>query len=199
MSPPACVRLHLGRPVIFARRLSHQNSVHAFTSHDRVQRVFQASLCSLHVVADSSDKVLLLACAYLRVTTAFRPRRLLHCSLRYPGAVQLNVLVVGGGGREHALAWKLAMSPRCAALYCSPGNAGIAMEPAVEVVPHLDIRDHGQVLSTVNTCNSCSTCSQDQGATFSSSSSFQISCCSCCSAGQRLVQATPDWVGSHRA
>jgi len=38
----------------------------------------------------------------------------------------LNVLIAGGGGREHALAWKIAQSPRVAKLYCAPGNAGIA-------------------------------------------------------------------------
>jgi phosphoribosylamine---glycine ligase len=38
----------------------------------------------------------------------------------------LNVLIAGGGGREHALAWKIAQSPRIAKLYCAPGNAGIA-------------------------------------------------------------------------
>ncbi len=38
----------------------------------------------------------------------------------------MKVLLVGGGGREHALAWQLAQSERCEALYCAPGNAGIA-------------------------------------------------------------------------
>jgi phosphoribosylamine--glycine ligase len=45
----------------------------------------------------------------------------------------MNVLLVGGGGREHAIAWKIAQSPLCTKLYCAPGNAGIA--EIAELVP----------------------------------------------------------------
>lgn len=40
----------------------------------------------------------------------------------------MRILLVGGGGREHALAWAIAASPLCTTLYCAPGNAGIARE-----------------------------------------------------------------------
>jgi len=45
----------------------------------------------------------------------------------------MRILVVGGGGREHALCWAIAASPLCDKLYCAPGNAGIAAE--AECVP----------------------------------------------------------------
>ena len=38
----------------------------------------------------------------------------------------MKILIVGGGGREHALAWKIAQSPKAEKIYCAPGNAGIA-------------------------------------------------------------------------
>ena len=40
----------------------------------------------------------------------------------------MKVLVVGSGGREHALCWAIAASPLCDKLYCAPGNAGITRE-----------------------------------------------------------------------
>ena len=40
----------------------------------------------------------------------------------------MKVLVVGGGGREHALAWKLAQSPKVQAVYVAPGNGGTALD-----------------------------------------------------------------------
>ena len=51
----------------------------------------------------------------------------------------LNVLLIGSGGREHALAWAIAASPLLGAFYCAPGNPGIA-EHATCVA--LDVGDH---------------------------------------------------------
>src|SRR5207302_5618896 len=56
----------------------------------------------------------------------------------------MNILVLGSGGREHALAWKMAASPLTERLYCAPGNAGIAQE--AECVP-LDLADHAAVVA----------------------------------------------------
>lgn len=50
----------------------------------------------------------------------------------------MNVLLVGGGGREHALAWKLSQSPLLSQLHCAPGNAGIA---EVAVCHEVDAED----------------------------------------------------------
>jgi phosphoribosylamine--glycine ligase len=56
----------------------------------------------------------------------------------------MNILLLGSGGREHALAWKIAASPLLTKLWCAPGNAGIARE--AECVA-LDIADHAQVIA----------------------------------------------------
>jgi phosphoribosylamine--glycine ligase len=53
----------------------------------------------------------------------------------------LNVLVVGGGGREHALAWRIAQSPRVAKVFVAPGNAGTALEPELTNVAVMSIAD----------------------------------------------------------
>jgi phosphoribosylamine--glycine ligase len=55
----------------------------------------------------------------------------------------MNILLLGSGGREHALAWKMAASPLVDRLFCAPGNAGIARE--AECVD-LDIANHAAVI-----------------------------------------------------
>jgi phosphoribosylamine---glycine ligase len=54
----------------------------------------------------------------------------------------MNILLLGSGGREHALAWKLAASPLTTRLWCAPGNAGIAREAEIAA---LDLADHAAV------------------------------------------------------
>lgn len=56
----------------------------------------------------------------------------------------MNILLLGGGGREHALAWKLAQSPRCDTLFAAPGNPGIAQHAKLG---DLDPTDHAAVLA----------------------------------------------------
>jgi phosphoribosylamine---glycine ligase len=56
----------------------------------------------------------------------------------------MNILILGSGGREHALAWKIAASPLTDRLICAPGNAGIARE--AECVA-LDLADHAAVIA----------------------------------------------------
>jgi len=51
----------------------------------------------------------------------------------------MKVLVVGGGGREHAICWKLAQSPKVTELYCAPGNAGIAQVATCVPVKATDV------------------------------------------------------------
>ncbi len=60
----------------------------------------------------------------------------------------MNILILGSGGREHALAWKIAASPLSDRLYCAPGNAGIAREA---ICVALDIADHAAVITFCRT------------------------------------------------
>src|SRR5262249_22737286 len=60
-----------------------------------------------------------------------------------PHGHSMNLLLLGSGGREHALAWKISNSPLGDRLYCAPGNAGIARD--AELVA-LDLADHAAIV-----------------------------------------------------
>lgn len=60
----------------------------------------------------------------------------------------MNVLLIGGGGREHALAWALSASPLLTTLHCAPGNPGIA---EVATLAAIDVTDHATVIGYCRT------------------------------------------------
>ena len=49
----------------------------------------------------------------------------------------MNILVVGGGGREHAIAWRLAQSNKVTKIYVAPGNAGTSLEEKIKLAKYL--------------------------------------------------------------
>lgn len=55
----------------------------------------------------------------------------------------MKLLVIGSGGREHALAWRLAQSPKVSTVYVAPGNAGTATEPKLQ---NIDFTNHQQLI-----------------------------------------------------
>src|SRR5438105_4184069 len=62
-------------------------------------------------------------------------------------SLAMKVLVIGSGGREHALAWKLRQSPRVTKLYCVPGNGGIMQE--AECIP-ADLKNLDSIIAVAN-------------------------------------------------
>ncbi|KAF0888741.1 hypothetical protein E2562_017591 [Oryza meyeriana var. granulata] len=60
---------------------------------------------------------------------------------------RVTVLVIGGGGREHALCYALERSPSCDAVFCAPGNSGIAQSGDATCIPDLDISNSDAVIS----------------------------------------------------
>ncbi|KAI4363600.1 hypothetical protein MLD38_019801 [Melastoma candidum] len=64
-----------------------------------------------------------------------------------PSAERLVVLVIGGGGREHALCFALGRSPSCQLVFCAPGNAGISSSGDATCLPDLDVADSAAVIS----------------------------------------------------
>ncbi|SDB28142.1 phosphoribosylamine--glycine ligase [Bauldia litoralis] len=94
----------------------------------------------LPVLAIVNDLVeLALARGVIEVATRVLPH---GSSTKRKKSLGMNILLIGSGGREHALAWKLAQSPRLAKLYAAPGNPGIA--ECADIVA-LDVADHDAV------------------------------------------------------
>jgi len=60
------------------------------------------------------------------------------------GELRMKILVIGGGGREHALVWKLKQSPLVEKIWCAPGNGGIAAEAECSAI---DAGDVGAVMA----------------------------------------------------
>src|ERR1022692_3651698 len=74
----------------------------------------------------ASSTKLLAAIAWCATSRRNRPRPSNGNDRRAPSRLRVKVLIIGSGGREHALAWKLAQSPSVEAVYAAPGNAGTA-------------------------------------------------------------------------
>ena len=64
----------------------------------------------------------------------------------------VNVLILGSGGREHAIAWKINQSPILNKLYVAPGNSGTA-ETANNI--ELDLANYNQIKELINKYNKC--------------------------------------------
>ena len=77
---------------------------------------------------------------------------MLHSRWRHflPPRKRMNILLLGSGGREHALAWKIAASPLVERLYCAPGNAGIAQDAELA---DIDIADHAALIAFCQASN----------------------------------------------
>ena len=74
-----------------------------------------------------------------------------------------NILVIGQGGREHAIAWKISKSPKVQNVFVCPGNAGTALEKNIENI-YIDISDTTSLLDFVKKNNIFITKSRSQQA-----------------------------------
>ncbi|EPS70126.1 phosphoribosylamine--glycine ligase, partial [Genlisea aurea] len=73
--------------------------------------------------------------------------RIRVCSIFFPSTDKFVVLVIGGGGREHALCYALRRSASCKTVFCAPGNAGISLSGDATCFEDLDISDSSAVIA----------------------------------------------------
>jgi phosphoribosylamine---glycine ligase len=68
---------------------------------------------------------------------------------QHRGLVSMKILVIGGGGREHALVWRLAQSPQVNKIWCAPGNGGVAAQAECVAIDSGDVRAITEFADTV--------------------------------------------------
>ena len=67
-------------------------------------------------------------------TLRYRLKTFVLLTIIYKFLTSMKILIIGSGGREHALAWKAKQSPKAKTVYVAPGNAGTALEPGIHNV-----------------------------------------------------------------
>nr|GMD92921.1 phosphoribosylamine--glycine ligase [Ipomoea batatas] len=123
----------LGRQQNYAAKL--------YTNHPRLSFAGRVNLDCFYLRLNSTSR---------RAFTSYRSLNPVFNALSsFDGASQQRVvvLVIGGGGREHALCYALQRSPSCDAVFCAPGNAGISSSGDATCISDLDISNSSDVIS----------------------------------------------------